>query len=154
MAIQRFATTRFGGQGDRGGGIRRLASRLPEMYAQRDERDFRNQEIQLQKKAVKEQEKTAEQQHEDQQRGEGIAMGTLGLTGGIAAMKYQRGLEPDSLMAGNVGYAGVGGVSGGVMGGGIAKGLGAKKRWQKSLAGAVGGARQGLRGGGAASLRA
>jgi hypothetical protein len=162
MALQSFATTGMrpaaGGVSNR---VRRLASRLPEVYAQKDEEEARREDLRLKTETLEQQKyadkenlrlskKQFSSQKEADKRATGLAMGGLGLQGGMAAMKL-RG-DPGSARyessGGGWGSAGVGGISGGLAAGGVAKGLGAKKKWQTSLAGAAGGAAMTYLGGG------
>jgi hypothetical protein len=143
---QTFATTRLrGGRNAQSQTVRKLSRRLPEIYAQRDEKEYQEEQLKLQAEGLKLEGKAVDQAKEAGERAEGIALGTMGISAGMAGMKLRESAGSDSALSADNPYANtvssvMGGVSGGLAGGGVAKGLGAKKKWQKGLAGAVGGA--------------
>lgn len=172
-------------------GIREQASRLPSLYALRQQQAFQDKQIELgesnlalEQQRLRQEGKQFKKQMSLEKDAQGIAEAGLYLKGGLSAAKLgmesdvwqpgidrvkglwsgaqtqatgdpsgdtrtgggtfqsQRGPQPSSWskFAGGEWKSGAwGGVTGGLMGAGAAKLVGAKKKWQTAAAGAAGG---------------
>jgi len=161
--IQQYATTRRAPVSGQAAGIRRRASYLPQIYAERSAQELETERFEVEKEQFERNLEQSQVQFEEQshlaqegmqlqkkqaKEGERVAKAGVGITAGTVGIKAMDMYKDSPTLKdswysseyGDFGLSDVGtGVSGGLTAAGLASGLGAKKKWQTTAAGIAGG---------------